>query len=132
MICGQDIVDVFNVRITQDDLLSVVKRVGELWPDAVVEIENVPVKSIQDIVLGDLPVGAIREVFVFSSLTTRDRWEAEGWSQELDNEMIMVACTEMSITVVAGEFMPTEMSRWATRLAGDLITLRTSREQASA
>lgn len=129
---GCDLLDSSEFSPTAEDLLAIVTRVQELWPEAVVETDASPPVPIGSVTLGFIPKGPLREVFIYRTRAACELWEAHGWTEEGDRELIHVIATNTSLTLVCGDSVPVEMSLWASRLADDLKTLAASRQSPSA
>lgn len=129
---GCDLLDSGEFSPTAEDLLSILVRLQELWPDALVETNKNPPVPIGDATLELIPRGPLREVFVYRTPAAHQTWHTHGWTEEGDRELIHILATNTSLTLVSGENVPVEVSLWATRLAGDLKTLRVSRQSPSA
>ena len=129
---GCDLLDSSGFSPTADDLLSILVRLRELWPDAMVETTSPPPIPIGDVTLGFIPTCPLREVFVYRTQTACDVWGAQGWTEKYDCDLIHILATDDSLTLVGGDAVPVEVSLWASRLADDLKTLAASRQSPSA
>lgn len=129
---GSDLLDSSDFSPTPEDLLSIVVRAQELWPDAVVETDKHPPVPIGEVTFATIPTGPLRAVFIYRTRASRDVWETHGWTEGGDRELIHVIATFSSLTLVSGDSIPVEMSLWASRLADDLRTVAASRRSPSA
>lgn len=129
---GCDLLDSSEFSPTAEDLLSILVRILELWPDALVETDKHPLIPVGEATLELIPRGPIREVFVYRTQAAHQTWQTLGWTEEGDRDLIHIIATNTSLTLVSGEKVTVEMSVWASRLAGDLKTLTTSRLPPSA
>lgn len=129
---GSDLLDSEGFAATTEDLLSILVRLRELWPEAVVETDTHPPIPLGDANLEFIPTGPLREVFVYRTKSACEMWTSNGWTEKFDNDLIHILATNDSLTLVGGDEVPVEVSLWASRLAGDLKTLAASRQPPSA
>lgn len=129
---GCDLLDSGEFAASAEDLLSILVRLRELWPDAVVETVRDPPIPIGEVTLGFIPTGPLREIFVYRTATACEMWTEHGWTEKFDCDLIHILATDDSLTLVGGDEVPVAVTLWSSRLADDLKTLAASRIPPSA
>ncbi len=129
---GCDLLDSSDFGASTEDLLSILVRLRELWPDAVMETDTLASTPLGEVTLEHIPTTPLREVFVYRTQTACDAWDAKGWTEKFDGDMIHVIALDTSLNLLVGDKITVEMSLWASRLGGDLKVLAASRQPPSA
>ena len=133
---GQDLLDSSGFSAAPRDLLDILHRLREVWPDAVVvrgmDPDETPPTLLSKVALEFIPTTSLRELFVFKSLDSHTLWMTEGWTEQGDGDLLYFIASPTHLTVVGAEVVSLEVSAWAHRLAEDLKVLSATRQPGSA